>query len=63
MRAAVAVELDRHRRSAYNVPMPKNTSHGMPIIVVCANAKSREETVTDRVIRHCANSLMELAVT
>jgi hypothetical protein len=27
MRAAVAVEFDRHRRSAYSVPIPKNTSH------------------------------------
>jgi hypothetical protein len=63
MRAAAAVEFDRHRRSAYHIPIPKNTIHGIPIIVVCANAKSREETVTDRAIRHCANPLMELAVT
>jgi hypothetical protein len=62
MRAAAAVEFDRHRRSAYNIPIPKNTSHGIPMSVVCANANSSEETAIDTAIRELANPPMELAV-
>ena len=43
MRADAAVELDRHRRSAYNVPIAKNTSHGIPSFSCERAAKSREE--------------------
>ena len=63
MRAAVAVEFDRHRKSAYSIPMPKNTSHGIPMVVVCAIAKSTEEAAIDRAVHHWAKALMELAVT
>ena len=58
MRAATAVELDRHRKSAYSVPIPKKTSHGIPIILVWATAKRREE----RTIAIASRSLRALRI-
>jgi hypothetical protein len=61
--AAVAVEFDRHRISAYTTPIAKISSHGRPIALVCDHAKSREVSATARAMRSFARPFTEHAVT
>ena len=61
--AAVAVEFDRHRISAYTTPIAKISSHGRPIALVCDHAKSREVRAIGRAMRSFARPFTEHAVT